>query len=208
MAPNQPIKIQPSNDEPENRSCSLFGLRVYCDYCTRDRGPAWSCRTRYPYWFTNPMAPAGYRQKQLPAMKTRTIDPESFEFYFSKLDTLVCVENRSNQVLIRATKATFSEAHKACFIRELAAEGFIPDDYQWFNEHSSYSVEPGIRWLVDRSWCKLNPAAIASARQFMVRTLVGGVLLWLLLIVSLFLGSAQRSLSIPEHQVSVIANHG
>lgn len=141
-------------------------------------------------------------------MKTRTIEPESFEFYFSKLDTLVCVENRSNQVLIRATKATFSEAHKACFIRELAAEGFIPNDYQWFNEHSSYSVEPGVRWLVDRSWCKLSPVATARARQFMVRALVGGVLLWLLLMASLFLRSAQHGLSIPQHQVSLSAHHG
>jgi len=154
------------------------------------------------------MASADPSQKQLSAMKTHTVEPESFEFYFSKLDTLVCVENRSNHVLIRATKATFSEARKACFIRELAAEGFISDDYQWFNERSSFSVQPPIRWLVDRSWCKLSPATTAIARRFMVRALVGSVLLWLLLMVSLFLGSAQHSLSIPQHPVSVSANHG
>src|SRR5512141_94968 len=100
------------------------------------------------------MAPTGSFQKQLPAMKTNTLEPETFEFCFSELDTLVCVENRSDEVLIHATRATFSEERKAYFIRELAAEGFIPVDYKWFSDRSSFSGNPVVRWLVDCSWWK------------------------------------------------------
>ena len=54
-------------------------------------------------------------------------EPQSFDFYLPLLDTLVRVERSGDQIVIRATRDTFSAACKASFIRELAAEGFIPD---------------------------------------------------------------------------------
>jgi len=141
-------------------------------------------------------------------MKTNTIEPETFEFCFSELDTLVCVENRPDEVLIHATRATFSEERKAYFIRELAAEGFIPVDYKWFGERSSFSGNPVVQWLVDCSWWKPSPHAVASIRRFMIRTLVGAALLWLLLMTCVILGSTQHSLSSVAQPATVSINHG
>ena len=58
---------------------------------------------------------------------------QRYEFSFPDLDTLVQVEERAGAVLVRATRDTFSSARKEYFIRELAAEGFIPDEFQWFH---------------------------------------------------------------------------
>jgi len=139
-------------------------------------------------------------------MKTHVQAPQPFEFYFPKMDTLVCVENQPDGVVIRATRATFSEEHKDCFIRELAAEGFIPDACRWTS--SALSGNPVIHWLVDRSWCKLSPVATAGTRRFMVRLLAGSTLLWLLLMACVVLGSEQRDLSSAPHQTSLLAAHG
>ena len=141
-------------------------------------------------------------------MKTNTAEPETFEFCFPKLDTLVCVENRPDEVVIRATRATFSEERKAYFIRELAAEGFIPVDYKWFGERSTFSGNPVVRWLVDCSWWKLSSTAEASTRRFMIRMLAGGALLWLLLMTCVILGSTQHSLSSVAQPATVSINHG
>ena len=141
-------------------------------------------------------------------MKTHATEPESFEFCFPKLDTLVCVENGPDEVVIRATRATFSEEQKAYFVRELAAEGFIPVDYKWFSERSSFSGLPVVRWLVDCSWWTLSPNAVARTRRFMIRTLVGGALLWLLLMTCVIFGSMRHGLSSAAQPVTVSRNHG
>jgi hypothetical protein len=141
-------------------------------------------------------------------MKTNTIEPETFEFCFPKLDTLVCVENRPDEVVIRATRATFSEERKAYFVRELAAEGFIPLDYKWLGEQSTFSCNPVVRWLVDCSWWTLSPNAVASTRRFMIRTLVGGALLWLLLMTCAISGSIRHDLSSSTQPITVSRNHG
>ena len=141
-------------------------------------------------------------------MKTHATEPESFEFCYPKLDTLVCVENGPDEVVIRATRATFSEEQKAYFVRELAAEGFIPVDYKWFSERSSFSGLPVVRWLVDCSWWKPSSTAEASTRRFMTRMLVGGAVLWLLLMTSVILGSMQHDLSRVPQPVTVTRNHG
>ena len=142
-------------------------------------------------------------------MKTHSIEPQSFEFHFHDLDTLVCVEHRQDdEVVIRATRNTFSEERKLCFIRELVAEGFVPDDCQWFYHGSGTSGHTAIRWFVDYSWCKLNPNATAETRRFVVRILVGGILLWLLLMAGLFLSSTQRGLSSDHHSFTMSKTHG
>jgi len=122
-------------------------------------------------------------------MKTHEPPPRCHEFYFAKLDTLVQVEPSADGVTIRATRDTFSPRRKECFIRELAAEGFIDDDYRW---GSLTGVNPNrrVRWLVDFSWLKISPEATAATRRFMLRLLGGAALLWLALMTAILLGAA------------------
>src|SRR5436305_1633541 len=77
----------------------------------------------------------------------------SFEFRFARLDTLVLVEEKAGQVVIRATRNTFSDPAKLKFIHHLAKEGFIPDEFQWVWTTSA----PGVQWVVDYSWLTRHP---------------------------------------------------
>ena len=119
-------------------------------------------------------------------MKATLAAPRVFEFYFPDVDTLVQVSEADGAVEIRASRDTFSARRKACFIRVLATEGFIPDSYYWFTSGSPSSFL-GVRWLIDFSWIELPQAALAETRRFMVRLLAGGLLLWFALMLSLFL---------------------
>ena len=125
----------------------------------------------------------------LPSMKTTVHEQPSFDFYFGPLDTLVRVEEADEQVVIRATRDTFSEQRKAIFIRELAAEGFIPDRYRWFTAVGDAS-RLGVRWRVDVSWLNLSPELTAATRRFMLRVLGTATVLWFVLMTTLFLRSA------------------
>jgi len=115
------------------------------------------------------------------AMKATSTPSRSFDFCFPSLDTHVRVEEEGGVVVIRASRNTFTPRRKNCFIRELAAEGFIADHHQWSSVATGESFL-GVRWLVDKSWLKLDPAIRASADRFMVRSLVGAALLWVLLV--------------------------
>ncbi|HTQ30367.1 MAG TPA: hypothetical protein VMI53_04080 [Opitutaceae bacterium] len=116
-------------------------------------------------------------------MQSSFTETHSYEFYFPDLDTLVQVEEAGGEVIIRATRDTFSERRKCYFIRELAAEGFIPDSYEWFSLAYPESFR-GVRWLVDFSWVKLPPAILTRARNSMIRMFYGAALIWLILIVA------------------------
>jgi len=121
-------------------------------------------------------------------MKTRVSgsdDEHQHMFYFASLDTLVLVEDLGDKVVIRATRDSFSERHKILFIHELAAEGFIPNTYQFFTELGS-PVCP-VDWLLDSSWLRPSPGAMANARRFMRRLLVTAAVLWLASICGLLL---------------------
>jgi hypothetical protein len=118
-------------------------------------------------------------------MKTHATEPPHFESYFARLDTLVLVEARDDAVVIRATRVTFSERRKEYFIRELAAEGFIPDACRWFSPAGG-AAAARVRGLVDFSWLKPDEALTAQTRRFVIRLLLSATLLWLLLLGSLF----------------------
>ena len=104
--------------------------------------------------------------------------PLRYEFCFPEKDTLVMVEVGEEGVLVHATRDTFTEQRKASFMRELAAEGFIPDTYRWFSSSGPESYL-GVHWQIDYSWLVIPPHAIATARRFTHRLLVGGLLFWL-----------------------------
>jgi hypothetical protein len=118
-------------------------------------------------------------------MDTRVSTPEAFEFCFPQLDTLLLVENSAESVVIRATRDTFSEPRKLAFIRELASEGFIADEYRWLSADRLHACA-GIRWLVDYRWLALSPQVFARSRRFVVRLLAGAALTWLAMMVFLF----------------------
>ena len=106
-------------------------------------------------------------------MKAHVHRERSFEFYFRDVDTRVVVEDVEDAVVIRASRDTFSEWRKQNFIRELAAEGFIADCFQWSCR--------GVRWLVDASCARPMRAIVARTNCFMIRLFVCSVLLLLAL---------------------------
>jgi hypothetical protein len=122
-------------------------------------------------------------------MKTHAAEPRCHEFYFAHLDTLVQVEQVDDQVVIRATRDTFSAQRKAFFVRELAAEGFIDDRYRWFTSVGDAGTL-GVRWLVDLSWLQLSPELTAATRRFVLQSLGAATVLWLVLMTMLFLHTA------------------
>ena len=142
-------------------------------------------------------------------MNTTSPANHCFEFYFPERDTLLRVEEADGAVTIRATRDSFSDTRKSSFVRELAAEGFIPDNYQWFSQ-----AEPGaflgVHWLVDVSWLTLPESALAWARRFMRRILFGGCLVWLGLMVALFqgwLGNGASFTAAKTHSLIPLSAH-
>ncbi len=115
-----------------------------------------------------------------PALNTRC-----FEFYFRDVDTYLQVENTDPEaVVVRATRNTFSERRKISFIRQLAAEGFIPDGCQWYPLPAGM---PRIRWVIDVSWLRMSESAKSRSRRLVVSLVGGGVLLWTALLSGLLL---------------------
>ena len=140
----------------------------------------------------------------------KTSEVKCYEFSFPRLDTLILVENWNDRVVVRATRDTFSDEKKNCFVRELAAEGFISDDYLWISSGSHFSQGP-LNWLVDYSWLKLDQQMIAKTRRFVVHLLAGGVLLWLILMFALFYGAdheGRGGLSSNQPQANLSFTHG
>ncbi len=119
-------------------------------------------------------------------MRTLTNSTRRHEFYFPGFDNLVLVENRPDGVVIRATRDNFSEARKSFFIRELAAEGFIPDACGWFSSSAPGDFF-GVRWVIDRSWVGLHPRVTRRTNRLMRWLLLGVSLFWVGLMSLLFL---------------------
>src|SRR5882724_12446521 len=110
-------------------------------------------------------------------MKTKVQSTRSFQFTFPDLKTLLVVERADDQVIIRASRNTFSARHKIHFLRFLATEGFIPDRYQRI---SSFDAEwAQVCWLVDFSCARNRLGNPTRTRKIMFRVLGWAVLLWL-----------------------------
>jgi hypothetical protein len=99
------------------------------------------------------------------------------EFSTHNPPNLIVVERDKEAVLIRAAQNNFSPRRKAFLIRQLAAEGYIPDQFEEFME---YAPVKGLTWVVDRSLLFVGPAATKRTRRFMRRVIAGGYLLWFL----------------------------
>lgn len=109
-------------------------------------------------------------------MPAQSILPNSVRFSIHNPFNLIEIENQGDHVLFRAAYDNFSKRRKAFLIRQLAAEGYIPDCFEHFTEHT---VSSELIWVVDRSLLYLAPEARQSSSRFMRRLVLGGCLLWL-----------------------------
>jgi hypothetical protein len=119
-------------------------------------------------------------------MKTETCFPKKARFHRRHPENFILVQNNKDGVLIRASHDNFSDPRKAAFIRELAAEGFIPDHYQWFSDPSANNYL-GIKWIIDESWLQDDQATRNEAmggRALLVAALVWVILLALVLMLA------------------------
>ena len=85
---------------------------------------------------------------------------------------------------VRAAADDFNEQRKGAFIRELAAEGFIADRYQWYSgsDSSGYS---GVTWIIDRSWLASTPALMRRKALPWIAGMFAGACVMLLLLMSI-----------------------
>ena len=116
--------------------------------------------------------------------------PQKTELSLNNPDNLILIENQDDRVLIRAARDNFSERGKVFFIRYLAAEGYISDEFQEFPNSASHG-SASISWAVDRSWVKLDPSRLERTNRFMVWLIVFVSVMWLALMTLAFWHAAR-----------------
>jgi hypothetical protein len=119
-------------------------------------------------------------------VKSLPVVSRQFVFQFPHLSTVVQVEVVGSAITIRASADTFSRRRKLSFVRELVAEGFIPDEFQWSSLSEARSDYP-ILWLVDRSGFEVVEENLAS-RRLAIRLVAATALAVALLMGALFTG--------------------
>jgi len=122
-----------------------------------------------------------------------------YEFWFPHLDTLVRVEETDGGVTVRATRDSFNDQRKLAFIRELAAEGFISDEYCWFSMAAQGSFGRGVRWVVDHSWLELNVRHMEQTQRVVLGFLLPATLAWLFLLCWIVPGPTHKPLPSEQH---------
>ena len=110
--------------------------------------------------------------------------PAEAQFSTDNPENLILVENRRTGVLIRAARDNFSSPRKSFFIRELAAEGYIPGRYEGLGD---LDAETNLNWVVDRSWLRPSPALKQRTDRFMLRLLGFSFLFWLAILALAFM---------------------
>jgi hypothetical protein len=115
-------------------------------------------------------------------MKAETSFPRRVKFHQKNPENFILVENDRNKARIRAAFDNFTEARKIYFIKELAAEGFIPDHYQWFSDPNADGYF-GIPWIIDDSWLEVDRAGTQRTEMLCRRMLFLACLLWVVLMV-------------------------
>jgi hypothetical protein len=124
-------------------------------------------------------------------------------------DTVLQVDVLDDAVTIRASRNTFSKRRKISFVRELVAEGFIPDEFQWSSLPETGPDYP-IQWIVDRSRFEIVEGA-ALSKDVALRLFAGTALMVAVLLATLFTGhlgnvrvaaSGQQRHDFPARQVA------
>jgi hypothetical protein len=119
-------------------------------------------------------------------VKSLPVVTRQYVFRFPHLSTVVQVEVVGSSITIRSSADTFSRRRKLSFVRELVAEGFIPDEFQWSSLSEVRSDYP-IVWIVDRSGFEVVEEDLAS-RRLAVRLVAATALALALLMGALFTG--------------------
>lgn len=91
--------------------------------------------------------------------------PSVYEFFTQAPENMIRVETRPDgEVHITLAVDNFSEQRRAYFVRELAAEGFIPDHYSYLSENELL----GVKWHLGTEWCTVaepqRPVAFLRGR--------------------------------------------
>ncbi|MDB6068466.1 MAG: hypothetical protein JWR26_4674 [Pedosphaera sp.] len=113
--------------------------------------------------------------------------PKQYEFSSQQPENYILVESCEDGVVIRAARKNFSNERKSMFIRELAAEGFIPDQFQWFSDPDT-SGYMGITWIIDSSWLHLHAAVRRESERRFFQLIGSASLLWLLVMGMMIFG--------------------
>jgi hypothetical protein len=128
-------------------------------------------------------------------MRFEVIVPRQVELTLSKPGNHLRIENHPDGVWICAARDNLSAAQKLFYVRYLAAEGYIPERYQWFSDSQSGAYS-GLEWSVDNSWLAHADGAQQRALRQIVRVLWCATLLWLALMSFAFV----RARSFPPSQ--------
>ena len=118
-------------------------------------------------------------------MRTQSQSRAPIQFSTLNPENIIAIENHGNRVTFRAAYDNFSIRRKAFLIRELAAEGYIPDRFEYVTEDL---WDDGLTWLVDRSLAVMGVEATRRCNRAMQRLLLTGCALWLAEITILLLG--------------------
>lgn len=139
-------------------------------------------------------------------MKTPTAETRFYEFRFPHLNTMLRLVVHGESATIYASRDSFSMLRKELFIRELAAEGFIPD-----GQHSGYCDDAdtlrGVRWLLDYEWPAREQNSEAGARRLARQLFISSSLLVAVFFGLVLGGSYVNSGSLPSPHQTALA-HG
>jgi hypothetical protein len=103
--------------------------------------------------------------------------PERTELSLQNPENLILIENSEDSVVIRAARDNFNERERIAFIRYLAAEGFISDEFESFGK--SGRLNTSITWIVDGSWSKPVPGRLQRVDRFMIQLFLSASIFWL-----------------------------
>jgi hypothetical protein len=138
-------------------------------------------------------------------MRAQKVLARDFQFYFPDLDNILLVEcHEDESVTVRASKDNVTDERKICFIRKLAAEGFIPDQYQWYSGSTDGSV--AVRWVKDYSWLKTHQPSKRRSNRVMARMFVAACVLWLAMMRVLIVSGDHRTAGKPKASTPVVAS--
>ena len=121
-------------------------------------------------------------------MRIRTEYASTIEMATASPENFLLIENHADGVTVRAALNNFSERRKLFLIRELAAEGYIPDCFQWYHGGESCG-NLMVTWITDYSWMEIPTVVKARARRFMGRLFLYSGLLFLCALVLVLVGS-------------------
>ncbi len=142
-------------------------------------------------------------------MRVQKVLTREFQFYIPDLDNIVLVRcDADGSVTVRATRGNCSEERKVAFIRRLAVEGFIPDEYQWLS--GGIDESNGIRWIKDHSWLEISSAVTRRSNRFMGKLLLAASLIWVIMMRVLLVSHPNESAAKADQKAaySPAANDG